>query len=58
MDFARFSDLQVVGMVPVELLVDEQGNVISAKLEGDNDTDAKDLKKSQREMLKALVARN
>ena len=56
MDFARFPDLQVVGAIPVELLVDEQGNVTSAKLENEDDTDAKDLKKSQREMLKAVVA--
>ncbi len=56
MDFARFPDLQVVGMVPVKLLVDEQGNVSSAKFESEDDTDPKDLKKSQREMLKALVS--
>jgi ankyrin repeat protein len=56
MDFTRFPDLQVVGMVPVELLVDERGNVILAKVEGDDDSDTKDLKKSQREMLRALVA--
>ena len=56
MDFARFPDLQVVGAIPVELLVDEQGNVTSAKLENEDNTDAKDLKKSQREMLKAVVA--
>src|SRR5947209_6418035 len=56
MDFARFPDLQVVGMVPVELLVDEQGNVLSAKLDGEDDTDDKNLKRSQREMAKALVA--
>jgi hypothetical protein len=55
MDFARFPDSQVVGAIPVELLVDEQGNVTSAKLENEDDTDAKDLKKSQREMLKAVV---
>src|SRR5260370_25008209 len=56
MDFARFPDLQVVGAIPVELLVDEQGNVTSAKLENEDDTDAKDLKESQLETLKALVA--
>jgi ankyrin repeat protein len=55
MDFAKFPDLQVIGMVPVELLVDEQGNVTSVKFEGDG-SDPNDLKKSQREMLKALVA--
>jgi hypothetical protein len=54
MDFTRFPDLQVVGSIPVELLVDEQGNVTSAKLEGADDTDARELKKSQREMLKAV----
>src|SRR5260370_19436974 len=56
MDFARFPDLQAVGAIPVELLVDEQGNVTSAKLENEGDTDAKDLKESEREMLKAVVA--
>ncbi len=56
MDFTKFPDLQVLGVVPVELLVDEQGNVTSVKLEGDDDADAKDMKKSQREMLKAVVA--
>ena len=56
MDFARFPDLQAIGAIPVELLVDEQGNVTSVKLDGDDDTGAEDLKKSQREMLNALVA--
>lgn len=56
MDFSRFPDLQAVGALPMELLVDEQGNVTSAKLDGEDDTDAKDLKRSQREMAKALVA--
>lgn len=56
MDFARFPDLQVVGALPVELIVNEQGNVTSAKLDGEDDTDDKNLKRSQREMAKALVA--
>src|SRR5262245_57119173 len=47
MDFARFPDLQMVGMVPVELLVDERGNVTSVKCEGDG-ADLNDIKKSQR----------
>src|SRR5262245_47990403 len=56
MDFTRFPELLAVGALPVELLVDEQGNVTSGKVEGLYDADVKDLKKSQREMLKALVA--
>jgi ankyrin repeat protein len=56
MDFARFPELEVVGTVPVEVLVDEHGSVSSVKLDGDDVTDAKDMKKSQREMLRAVVA--
>lgn len=56
MDFARFPDLEVVGTVPVEVLVDEHGNVTSVKLEGGDVTEAKDMKKSQRDMLRAVVA--
>jgi ankyrin repeat protein len=54
MDFARFPELEAAGTVPVEVLVDEHGNVTSVKLEVD--TDAKDIKKSQRDMLRAVVA--
>jgi ankyrin repeat protein len=55
MDFTKFPELQVFGKVPVELLVDERGNVISVKLEDEDDIDAKELKKSQRELLKDLI---
>jgi ankyrin repeat protein len=54
MDFARFPELEAAGTVPVEVLVDEHGNVTSVKLE--IDTDTKDIKKSQRDMLRAVVA--
>jgi ankyrin repeat protein len=58
MDFKKFPDLQVVGMIPVELLVDEQGKVTAVKLDGEDDDldDIKDLTKSEREMMNALVA--
>lgn len=56
MDFASFPELELVGVVPVEVLVDEHGNVTSVKLEGGDVTDANDMKKSEREMLRAVVA--
>jgi ankyrin repeat protein len=56
MDFAKFPDLQAVGVVPVEVVVDEHGNVTSVKLEGGDDIDDKDMTKSQRDMLRAVIA--
>lgn len=56
MDLNKFPELQSAGTLPVELLVDEQGNVISAKLEGADSPDIEELTKPQREMLKAVVA--
>ena len=56
MDFNKLPDLQAIGFVPVEVVVDEQGNVTSAKLEGADDNDDDDVPKAQREMLRAVVA--
>jgi ankyrin repeat protein len=56
MDFIRFPYLELAGAVPMELLVDEQGNVTAAKLESDDDADDNDLTNAQRRMLKALAA--
>lgn len=55
MDFKGFPELPTIGAVPVELLVNEHGNVVSAKLEHDDDDDAEDLTKSQRALLRAIV---
>jgi ankyrin repeat protein len=55
MDFSRFRELQVIGTVPVSLVVDEQGHVTSVHMEGEDEFDAKDMKKLQREMIKTLV---
>lgn len=60
MDFSKSPMLAAIGVVPVELLVDENGNVTSAKVEGEDNanTDAEGtrLTKSQREMLKTVIA--
>jgi len=56
MDLSKFPVLESIGGVPVELLVDEQGNVTSAKVEGDDEIATARLAKSQRETLRAVVA--
>ncbi|HLJ88756.1 MAG TPA: ankyrin repeat domain-containing protein [Candidatus Angelobacter sp.] len=58
MDFKGFPELATFGEVPVELLVNKQGNVISVKLDdlNDDDADAKELSKAQRVLLRALIA--
>jgi ankyrin repeat protein len=57
MDFSKFKALQRVGAIPVKVVVDEVGNVTSAKLEDhDDDIDSDGLTKVQREIVKAVVA--
>lgn len=61
MELSKVPQLRSAGAVPVELVVDEQGNVTSAKLQGedeedDNDPEIKKLPKAQLEVLKNLVA--
>lgn len=55
-DVSKFPEFNEAGALPVELFVDEQGNVTSAKLEGPDDSDSADLTKAQLEMIKAMIA--
>ena len=58
LDFNKLPDLATIGAVPVNLLVDQQGNVTSAKVEGmdKDDADYKALTRSQRELVKTMMA--
>jgi hypothetical protein len=61
MELSKFPQLRSAGAIPVELVVDEQGNVTSAKLQGEdeedeNDPEIKKLTKAQLQVLKNLVA--
>lgn len=57
MDLSKFPELESIGGVPVELLVDAQGNVTSAKVEDEDEVEtAQDLTGPQRETLKAVIA--
>lgn len=57
MDFKKFPELEAGGGVSVELIVDEQGNVTSARLDGhdDGDEDLSELTESEREMLTTII---
>lgn len=57
MDFSKFPDFPGATAMPVELTVDEQGNVLTADLDDDEDADdTKELTKAQLKIVKAIVA--
>jgi len=56
LDFSKFAGLEQIGVVPVEVTVDEQGNVSSAKLEGADQVDESNVPKAEREMVKTVIA--
>ena len=56
MDFQRFPELAEMGGVPIEVLVDEQGNVLSAEMEGYRESRVEQLPNKQMEIVKAVVA--
>jgi len=55
MDSKDFPEFPTIGAVPVELIVNEHGKVISARLEDEDDDGAEDLTKSQRALLRGIV---
>src|SRR3954452_21247882 len=48
-DFSKLPDLESLGVMPIEIVVDQQGNVVSAEIEGGQDLDDSEIPKSQRE---------
>jgi ankyrin repeat protein len=55
-DFTGFPEWPTLGVVPVQIRVNEQGNVILVKLADIDDADAKDLTKSRRALVKTIIA--
>lgn len=55
-NFSKFPELKGAGAIPVEVLVDGQGNVTEVMLKGEDEDEIKDLKPSQREMVKSIVS--
>lgn len=61
LDLSKVPQLRSAGAIPVELVVDEQGNVTSAKLqdedeENENDPEIKKLPKAQLAVIKNVIA--
>ncbi len=54
-DFGKFPDIESLGVMPIEIVVDEHGDVVSAEIEGGEDLDDSDVPKAQREALKVIV---
>ena len=54
-DFSKFPDLESLGVMPVEIIVDQQGDVVSAEVEGANDTDDSDFPKAERNVIATIA---
>ncbi len=55
-DFSNFPELGSAGSLPVEVYVDELGNVTSAKIDGEDEMNSANLTKAQLQVLKSIIA--
>ena len=51
-DFSKLADLESLGVIPIDIVVGEEGDVVSAEIEGSQELDDSDIPKIQRETLR------
>jgi hypothetical protein len=54
-DFSKLADLESLGVIPIDIVVGEEGDVVSAEIEGSQELDDSDIPKIQRETLRIIV---